>query len=661
MKNLIISVILCLAGIAIMGQNNIGINNPNPDPSAALDIYATNKGVLIPRMSTMQRMNIPSPANGLLVYDVNARSYWFYEASTSSWKMLINNGFNFILNDMDGDTYITLEENPDDDTARIYIAGNEKFRFGANGIEIVNTGNSIFIGEGAGENDDLNDRNNIALGYETLHSNTTGNSNVAIGTLALRSTADRNNLVAVGDSALLNNGIGASASQHATQNTAVGAKSMYSNTIGHRNTTMGFYTMYFNTTGMRNLAMGATALYSNTEGNNNTASGNDALFENTTGNMNTASGSQSLISNTIGNNNTANGFRALRYNTSGYSNVAIGTHALHNNMAKPNLVAVGDSALYNNGTGASGIEGKWNTAVGSKAMFSNTTGANNTGSGYMTLFSNIDGNDNSAYGCKSLYSNLHGSGNVAIGAAALYQNTSGNSNFAGGLESLFSNTSGTHNVAIGHEAMKPNISGSYNTAVGVFTSSQGTNLWGTVGIGFGATPTANDHVRIGNTSSSSIGGYANWTNLSDERFKKDVKENVPGLEFIKKLRPVTYKIEMDKLNGFLGVSAKIDGDVFLKDSKEQKGNVIQSGFIAQEVEKAANELGYAFSGIETPENDQSHYGIRYAEFVVPLVKGMQEQQEMIEVLNLMVQKQNEQIEELQTQIESLSGSNLKTD
>ena len=56
----------------------------------------------------------------------------------------------------------------------------------------------------------------------------------------------------------------------------------------------------------------------------------------------------------------------------------------------------------------------------------------------------------------------------------------------------------------------------------------------------------------------------------------------------------------------------------------------RTGFIAQEVEKAANELGYDFSGVDKPKNKNDYYGLRYAEFVVPLVKAMQEQQNMIE-------------------------------
>jgi hypothetical protein len=58
----------------------------------------------------------------------------------------------------------------------------------------------------------------------------------------------------------------------------------------------------------------------------------------------------------------------------------------------------------------------------------------------------------------------------------------------------------------------------------------------------------------------------------------------------------------------------------------------QEGFIAQEVEAAAKKVGFDFDGVSTPQNETDLYGIRYAEFVVPLVKAMQEQQAIIEQL-----------------------------
>jgi len=51
---------------------------------------------------------------------------------------------------------------------------------------------------------------------------------------------------------------------------------------------------------------------------------------------------------------------------------------------------------------------------------------------------------------------------------------------------------------------------------------------------------------------------------------------------------------------------------------------VYTGFVAQEVEQAAKELNYEFSGVDAPKNENDVYGLRYAEFVVPLVKAVQE-------------------------------------
>ena len=71
-----------------------------------------------------------------------------------------------------------------------------------------------------------------------------------------------------------------------------------------------------------------------------------------------------------------------------------------------------------------------------------------------------------------------------------------------------------------------------------------------------------------------------------------------------------------------------------------------TGFIAQEVEQASNDCGYDFSGVEKPQTADGLYGLRYSEFVVPLVKAVQEQQTIIE-------NQNKKIDELIKRIEAL--------
>jgi hypothetical protein len=202
--------------------------------------------------------------------------------------------------------------------------------------------------------------------------------------------------------------------------------------------------------------------------------------------------------------------------------------------------------------------------------------------------------------------------------------------------------------------MQNNITGSNNTVVGCAAgpSSSHTNLENTGAFGYSAQVTADNQIRIGNSSITSIGGFADWTNVSDKRFKSNIQENVSGLDFILKLRPVTYNLSVEKINDFLGVPDSLRSDEILRNATLKKESIIQTGFIAQEVEEAAQSLGYDFSGVDAPKNENDFYGLRYAEFVVPIIKGMQEQQAMIKELNQIVEKQNEMIKELQLKIEN---------
>lgn len=76
----------CLVSGAVLGAlhaQNVGINtdNSNPDASAMLDVKSTNKGVLIPRMTTAQRTTIPTPATGLMVFDNTTTSFWYFNGA----------------------------------------------------------------------------------------------------------------------------------------------------------------------------------------------------------------------------------------------------------------------------------------------------------------------------------------------------------------------------------------------------------------------------------------------------------------------------------------------------------------------------------------------------------------------------------------------------
>lgn len=71
MKKIYLSILAVLSLTVLHAQ--VGINITNPDASAALDIVSTDKGLLIPRMTTAQKLAVTNPATSLLVYDTTLR------------------------------------------------------------------------------------------------------------------------------------------------------------------------------------------------------------------------------------------------------------------------------------------------------------------------------------------------------------------------------------------------------------------------------------------------------------------------------------------------------------------------------------------------------------------------------------------------------------
>lgn len=85
-KKLLLLSIVAAYSLAGLAQDNVGINTPTPDPSAALHVESTDKGVLIPRLTTAQRQTISNAATGLLVFDTDTGGFWFYNGT--SWVEL---------------------------------------------------------------------------------------------------------------------------------------------------------------------------------------------------------------------------------------------------------------------------------------------------------------------------------------------------------------------------------------------------------------------------------------------------------------------------------------------------------------------------------------------------------------------------------------------
>jgi plastocyanin len=126
-------------------------------------------------------------------------------------------------------------------------------------------------------------------------------------------------------------------------NTALGWRSLFSDTIGSFNTAVGGGALALNN-GDSNTAVGVAALLLNASGSNNTAVGSDTLVFNNSGNSNTATGYFALMNNTIGASNTALGSTALGANVSGSNNTAVGDLALQTSQTTSDNVAVGRMA-----------------------------------------------------------------------------------------------------------------------------------------------------------------------------------------------------------------------------------------------------------------------------------------------------------------------------
>jgi trimeric autotransporter adhesin len=475
----------------------------------------------------------------------------------------------------------------------------------------------------------------VAFGVNALNANV-GTFNTAIGINSLRNNQGGNTNTGCGYNTLLANTGG-------IRNTAVGGSALSSNLTGNYNTAAGYLALQSNSTGTDNTGVGSYALRLNSQGSNNTAVGRDALYSNTSSG-NTGIGYQVLFSNTTGLENSAIGLQAMFTNSNGNRNSANGYQALYFNSTGSNNTASGFAALYNNTS-------SFNTATGSRALYNNVGGSSNTAMGYEALLSNLDGAWNVANGSAALRNNQSGFSNTAVGASALLTNTGGYGNTATGGSSLVQNLAGWNNTANGYGALSVNTSGNDNTAIGSNANVLQPYQFNSTALGSSAIVDASNKVRIGNTNVTSIGGQVAWSNFSDGRIKRNIQANVPGLEFIKLLQPVTYNFDIAKQNELLGVK-KEDAN-----GSSEIEAIRFTGFIAQDVDAAAEKVNYDFSGVD---KSGVIMGLRYSEFVVPLVKAVQELSDANDQKDAAIAQLQQQVNALQQQMDKLLGTQSGT-
>lgn len=432
--------------------------------------------------------------------------------------------------------------------------------------------------------------------------------------------------------------------------------------IGTANLFIGENAGQSNLTGVNNTFLGVSAGISNTT-NNNTFIGSQAGNNNDDGTSNTFIGVNTGFNNISASNNTFIGFQAGLTNGitgGGISNTFIGALAGLSNRAGQNNTFIGFQAGNINSTG------NFNTFIGNDAGSKNTIGVANTFLGYNAGLENTSATFNVFIGYETGKNcteagdggaTTSASVNTMVGANAGINTTLGTQNVFLGANAGNGNTNGDSNVFVGYSTGASAANGSFQTFVGHNVNALvGTSTENSFAIGQNTMVTAPNAGILGNASTQKVGSTVNWSSISDGRFKKKIKEDVKGLEFILQLRPVTYQIQAEKLYSFTKndqvatVRASnsqtplvTETSPILKKALAEKSKITYSGFVAQEVEKAAKKSGFNFSGVVKPRNAKDPYGIRYAEFTVPLVKAIQEQQIIIEDLKLENQKQQQEL------------------
>lgn len=433
---------------------------------------------------------------------------------------------------------------------KLHVVGNISLDNGR--LEFKNSGASVFVGENAGVNDDLQNNYNTLVGFNAGKLNISGENNVALGAGALENNSTGNSNTAIGRLSLLNNITG-------SDNVALGLYSGHSNISGSFNTFLGRFSGG-NSTGSYNVFLGNGAGENETGNdklyisNSNTATPliygdfftkkltiNDYLstkyFQLTSGATNgyilqsDASGNgtwvnpttlssnngvnyigTSYLGKTSGNGSTGTtegtssnlynigiGNQVLNANTTGSYNIALGENALKVNLIGDKNVAIGKDALKSvtgkiTNTNSSYIGLSFpEVAVGTEALSSNTTNMGNVAIGYQ-----------SQQKTNGTFESIEGTLNTSLGTYSLKNNTVGNTNTSIGYYSLIGNTTGDGNTSIGSNSGATNTTGSYNTFIGSSSNATSSNLYNATAIGFNAIVATSNSLVLGGTGANAV-------------------------------------------------------------------------------------------------------------------------------------------------------------
>ena len=289
----------------------------------------------------------------------------------------------------------------------------------------------------------------------------------------------------------------------------------------------------------------------------------------------------------------------------------------------PSSTFIGAKAgQYNSGSG--------NIAVGFGALQGDgSVNFSNIAIGFNAFNCATVGTRNTVIGSLAFESGSTQINNVILGSSAAKDNPNDNAVVIGVEAGCYN--SGAKNVIIGHRANR--TYGGYNNVIIGRCAGYANPYTGVIIIGTDVSVTGNYHIVWGNSNNNVYNCvFGGWSYFSDARDKTDIEPLTcdTGIKFIKKLRPVSFNFDnrknyVDKCNFVYGQK---DGTLAV----EKK----ESGFIAQELEQALEELNITdFSGLKYNE-DKDAYRLAYTSLLAPLTKAIQELDERTQALKLKI-------------------------